>query len=140
MISEGFQRDSSTQGGSGYPCLPVSLQLLPQAGKGSPWRPCWGITGRTGSSSQQPLGTLLRQPHRPQCSAQGIPGTNSIEMHPLHGLVERGHEVLKLSQGKWPRTFAGTQCYKDGTSLKTSDQPERAEREKQRKAQTLPCL
>lgn len=55
-------------------------------------------------------------------------------------LVERGHEVLKLSQGKWQRTFAGTQCYKDGTSLKTSDQPERAEREKQRKAQTLPCL
>lgn len=120
---------------SGRQALPlphsVSLQLLPQAGKGSPWRPCWESTAASWA--------LLGQPHGSHSSAQGIPGTNSIEIHPPSRAAWL-KEAMKLPEGKWLRTYSGMQCYKDGTRLKTSDQPERAEREKQHKAQTLPCL
>lgn len=137
MIFQGFHFGPSTQGGTYYPFLTM---CCPREGR-DPQETLLGVHRRTHSRSQQPLGLLLGQPHGSHCSAQGTPGTNSTEMHPLRGLPGwKGPWGFEVTAGKVQRTYSGTKCYKNGTRLKTSDQPERVEREKQCMAQTLPCL
>lgn len=97
MIFQGFHFGPSTQGGTYYPCLTM---CCPREGR-DPQETLLGVHRRTHSRSQQPLGLLLGSHMGPTALPRALLVQIPQKCIPFEGcLVGRGHEVLKLLQGK----------------------------------------